>query len=248
LLKCGVAVFDELRQGIRAIEHLADPAAGELRIATQGTLAALIIAPIIELLAAKYPRIDFHVIQLSSPTFEFPELHDRSVDLVLTFLPGPAAGSRLGADLSIEILFDNRLFVAAGIHSRWARRRKVELAELIDEPWLLGPAGSWSRAFVDEAFGIKGLAPPRTKVATYSVSLLEPLVLTGRYIWVTGGFSLRMMGERLGATALPIDLPVWPWPVAIVTLKNRTMSPVVELFIERVRAFAAQHRGHVDLA
>jgi DNA-binding transcriptional LysR family regulator len=32
LLKCGVTVFDEMRQGLKQIELLADPAAGELRI------------------------------------------------------------------------------------------------------------------------------------------------------------------------------------------------------------------------
>src|SRR6478672_2310493 len=32
LLDCGVAVFDDLRQGVKNIEFLADPAAGEVRI------------------------------------------------------------------------------------------------------------------------------------------------------------------------------------------------------------------------
>src|SRR5882757_8644664 len=32
LLDCGVAVFDDLRQGVKNIAFLADPAAGELRI------------------------------------------------------------------------------------------------------------------------------------------------------------------------------------------------------------------------
>jgi hypothetical protein len=35
--------------------------------------------------------------------------------------------------------------------------------------------------------------------------------------------------------ALPIDLPVRPWPVAIVMLKNRTLSPIVERFIACAR-------------
>jgi DNA-binding transcriptional LysR family regulator len=50
---------------------------------------------------------------------------------------------------------------------------------------------------------------------------------------------LRLNGERLGIKALPIDLPRWPWPLAIVMLKNRTLSSPVNLFIEHVRAFAA---------
>src|SRR5215468_4774487 len=81
LLKCGVAVFDELRQGIRNIEYLADPAAGELRIGCQDGLMESILAPVIEQVSAKYPRIDFHVAPLISPTLQFPELQSRSTDL-----------------------------------------------------------------------------------------------------------------------------------------------------------------------
>jgi DNA-binding transcriptional LysR family regulator len=246
LLKCGLAVFDELRQGIRNIEHLADPAAGELRIGCQETLASTIAAPVIQQLSAKYPRIDFQVSPLINPTFEFPELHGRSIDLALAFLPGSIVGGRLGGDLNAEILFDDRLCVVAGTRSRWAHRRKIELSELSDEPWLLGPPGSWTRAFVDEAFRVKGLAAPKTKVASYSVPLRNTLLPTGNYISVTGSFSLHLLGKQFGIKALPIDLPNWPWPVAIVMLKYRTVTRVVELFVEEVRTFIAQHRPHLD--
>jgi DNA-binding transcriptional LysR family regulator len=33
LLACGASVFDDLRQGVKAIEFLADPSAGEIRVA-----------------------------------------------------------------------------------------------------------------------------------------------------------------------------------------------------------------------
>src|SRR6202040_292972 len=36
LLKCGVTVFDEMRQGLRQIEFLAAPDSGELRIGCSG--------------------------------------------------------------------------------------------------------------------------------------------------------------------------------------------------------------------
>jgi len=238
LLKCGLAVFDELRQGMRSIETLADPTAGEIRIGCQATLAETMLPALIEQLSP-YPRVAFHITELISPTFEFPELRDRTIDLMLALLPGPTTGHKLGDDVSVETVFDDRLFVVAGIQSRWARRRKIELAELADESWLLAPPGSWMSSFVAEAFTAKGLGMPRIKVASYSVPLLYSLYPTGRYIGVLGGLTLRLSGRRLGIKALPIDLPVWPWPVAIVMLKNRTVSPVVELFIEHVRTFTA---------
>jgi hypothetical protein len=36
----------------------------------------------------------------------------------------------------------------------------------------------------------------------------------------------------LGLKALPVDFPARPWPVSIITLKNRTLSPLAEKFIE----------------
>jgi DNA-binding transcriptional LysR family regulator len=239
LLKCGVAVFDELRQGIRSIEHLADPTAGELRIGCQESIAATVLAPVIADLLEQYPRIDFQVTPIISPTFEFPELHNRSIDLMLTFLPGEPAPNQLSDDMRFEILIDDRIYVVAGVQSRWVRRQKVDLTELIDEPWVLPPPGSWGSSFVAESFRAKGLGMPRVKVATYSIGLLQNLRATGNFIGVASGFGLRLMGKRGGIKALPVDLPVWPFPVAIVMLKNRTVSPVVELFLKHVRAFMA---------
>jgi len=39
---------------------------------------------------------------------------------------------------------------------------------------------------------------------------------------------------------LPVDLPVRPWPVNIVTLKNRTLNPVAGRFIECAREVTRQ--------
>src|SRR5258708_2747892 len=59
--RCGLSIFDDLRQGLRVIEFLADPTAGELRIGTTPALAAAVIPAIIEQLSRQYPRIVFHV-------------------------------------------------------------------------------------------------------------------------------------------------------------------------------------------
>src|SRR3954465_2766870 len=44
LLDCGVAVFDDLRQGVKNIESLADPTVGELRIGSTAFLAASFVS------------------------------------------------------------------------------------------------------------------------------------------------------------------------------------------------------------
>src|SRR5215467_5858073 len=47
LVDCGVAVFDDLRQGVKNIEFLADPTSGEVRIGTTLSSAASFIAAVI---------------------------------------------------------------------------------------------------------------------------------------------------------------------------------------------------------
>src|SRR5215831_9183557 len=48
LLDCGAAVFDDLRQGVKNIEFLADPAAGEVRIGSGAFLAASFVSAVIK--------------------------------------------------------------------------------------------------------------------------------------------------------------------------------------------------------
>ena len=57
LLKRGMAAFDELKQGIRDIEFLADPSAGEVKIGCPGNLSSTLMPPIVEQFMQKYPCV-----------------------------------------------------------------------------------------------------------------------------------------------------------------------------------------------
>ena len=71
-----------------------------------------------------------------------------------------------------------------------------------------------------------------------SIVLRNHLLATGRFLTVLPQSMLRYNAHHWSFKALPIDLGVKPRCVAILTLKNRTSSPVVELFAESVRAIA----------
>jgi DNA-binding transcriptional LysR family regulator len=49
---------------------------------------------------------------------------------------------------------------------------------------------------------------------------------------------LRFPASRAELKVLPVELPTAPVSVGIVTLKNRTLSPVAQLFIEHARELA----------
>ena len=237
LLKRGIAAFDELKQGVRDIEGLSDPEAGELRIGCAESIAAAILPPIIQRFTEQYPRVTLQVEQVVTPTLELPQLRDRNLDLVLARIVKPLVEDVFADDYDVEILFEDNLVVAAGMRSRWARRRYVDLAELVDEPWILTPPNAWNTVVVAEAFRSRGLKMPNIRLVTYSVHLRTNLLANGHFITAFPSSVLRLNANRFSLKVLPVDLPIRPWPVAIVTLKNRTLSAVVQRFIEHVRAY-----------
>jgi DNA-binding transcriptional LysR family regulator len=160
-------------------------------------------------------------------------LRNRSVDLVLVRLRGRAGTDYESFDdFNVEILFEDEVVIAAGRESRWARRRKIDLAELIDEPWILAAPDAWNYKIIEEAFQTRGLNMPNVSLRTFSLHLRANLLTTGRFIATLPKSVLHLYANTFLLKELPIDLPNRPWPIGIVTLKNRTLSPVVERFIE----------------
>jgi molybdate transport repressor ModE-like protein len=234
LLKRGAVVFDELRQGVRDIEHLADPSAGQVRIGcAESSMAGLLLA-IIERLLRRYPKIVVHAEYAQHATTEFHELRERNFDLVIGRISEPFAQD----EFSFEPLYQEEYFVVVGAKSIWARRRKVELAELIDEPWIMMPPNIVISSLVEAAFRRHGLKVPQERVASLSMHLRTHLLATGKFLTVMPNSMFRFNAERWSLRALPIDLGIQSRQVGIITLKHRTLGPVVELFMEHARTVA----------
>jgi DNA-binding transcriptional LysR family regulator len=141
-------------------------------------------------------------------------------------------------DIDVEVVRMNRLYVVASAQNPFARRRKISLAGLVDEPWILYPPDNVVGAFHAGAFRRSGLGLPPKHVISYSLDVRMHLLATGRYLTMLGSQVLQYNSERWALKRLPIDLQVPETPLAIFTLKNRTISPVAQLFVEGVRTLA----------
>jgi len=224
LIKHGTVAFVVLKQGIKEIEFLADPTAGELRIGCPEWVAAGLLPAIIDRLSQKHARIVFHVDQTITATRDFRELRQRNLDLVIGWVSSPFVEE----DLHADTLFQDQWCIVAGLRSPWSSRRKIELAELVNEPWQLSALNVLQ---VEEAFRASGLKVPQPRVCSFSYHLRNRLLATGRYLSVLPRSLMQFADFRSTLKALPVKLPIRPQPVAIVTLKDRTMSPVADLFI-----------------
>lgn len=234
LLRRSVTVFDELKQSVTDIQFLADPSTGELRIGCPESITATVLPQFIEHFSNRHPKVVVHVYDVPSPAIKNPGLRERKYDLVLARLGLPKPDERLTEDLNLEFLFDDPLMIAAGLHNPWARRRTVDLAALISEPWVLPPADTWNYIGVAEAFRAKGLEMPKVTLFGFSLHLVTHFVANGPYLTAFPRSVTRVRSLKM----LRVDMPLRPWPVIVATLKNRTLSPVVERFIECAREVA----------
>jgi DNA-binding transcriptional LysR family regulator len=230
LMKRGVAIFDELRQGVQDISFLTDPTAGEVRAGGSETMVSAVFSPVVRRLLGQHPRMTF-LIDIGDFRVLSRELDARRIDVVISRLYGPPSEEH-----SVETLFEDPLVVVTGSNNPLARRRRIELSELVDEPWTLQPPDNTFGSVAMDPFRAAGLAVPRLNVATTSSALRNELLATGRYLTVLPRFSVLLPRRHASLRILPVALPDTRHKVAVVTLKNRSLTPATQLFIDGVRA------------
>jgi len=242
LLKRSVAVFDELKQSVRDIEFLSDATTGEVRVGCMEAPWFTLLPDVIRRFSQQYPRIEVHS-DLVDHSEVFRGLRERRYDCVLNAVR-TTRSEQAPDDLTVEILYDDATIVVAWARSKWAGRHKIDLAELIDEPWILTGPSAWSRPVAEEIFAAAGLSRPNPRIVTDSIILRARLIVGSPYLGMFLTSVLRrLIADNYAFAALPVDLRANANSIAIVTLKNRTLSPVVERFLACVREVAAPFAG-----
>jgi DNA-binding transcriptional LysR family regulator len=233
MIRRGVAVFDELRAGVQDIEFLVDPTAGELRIGCPEAIASGPVMAVINRLTRRHPRIVFHVMTGTASGIQ-RALMDRSIEVGITRIMGRVDEEVVRA----ETLFDDELVVAAGARNPLTRRRRIGLAELAREKWVMTLNDSFTTALAAEAFHERGLEPPPATVVTQSLSLRNRLLVTGGFLTFIHGIALAVPNKYPTIRPLPVALPSTRRPIGIFTLRKRVLSPLAESFIANIKSIA----------
>jgi DNA-binding transcriptional LysR family regulator len=232
-------IFEELARTLGEIRHLADPGAGELHFGCMDTLNAGLAGVAVERLLRRYPRMNFRVESGDAAHLTGYFLRERICEFVLArpyHLP-------LEAGLAGEALFTDRLRVVVGGASPFARRRRIGLRDLVDEAWILSGNESGADSPVVEGFAAEGLPVPACSVTTASLNIRYNLLASGRFVTVMPHSLLHFVRHKADLRVLPVDLPRWRIPTMIITLKDRKVGPVAELFLKMVRELAGEVGG-----
>ena len=145
LLKRGAEAFDALKQGMRDIEFHETSGTGDVWMGCMEALLHGFLPEVIQRLAKRHPKIIVHATEVN-PSENVHYLRERKLDLLI----GRSTLAQGDDDLLSETLFEDAFTVVTGEKSPWARRRKVALADLMDEGWLYGEPGNATQARISE--------------------------------------------------------------------------------------------------
>lgn len=233
LIDRGRVIFDELREGVKDIQHLADPARGEVRVGTTEPITDFVSA-VISRMSKGYPRITYQV-AVSDTTTLLRDLRERGLDVVVTrWTPG---GS-IADDLAAEILFNAPLAVLADRRHPLVQRKKLSLADTMTETWTLSPPNSFLGRVVGDVFQRRKLELPSTIVTTLSIHMRLNLLASGRFLTMLPERMAQHRAHRAWLRALNIDLSDSSAPIGAITLRKRSASGALKLFQQACREAA----------
>jgi DNA-binding transcriptional LysR family regulator len=234
LLRCGINIFDEMRQGLRSLEHLADPNSGEVRLGCTEIVIQTLAPTIVRRFSQKYPGVQLDVKLTNPGEYQIRELRERKIDLLIT----RATGQRLEDDFHSEVLFDEALVFVVGAQSGFAHKRRVVLKDIIKSKWVLPPYDSAPGALIAGVFRANDFQPPRPAIKTVSIQLTTSLIASGEFVGILPTSVAALSAHQAALKVLPSKSVGPRISAEIVFLKNRTLSPAVELFINCAREVA----------
>jgi DNA-binding transcriptional LysR family regulator len=108
---------------------------------------------------------------------------------------------------------------------------------------VLAQPGSVARSLQDEVSRKSGFEPPSATVLMVSLHLYMRLIGTGRWLGLVPASVMRFGAKRMQIKALPVKISSPPAPVGVVTVKDRTLTPLAERFIKCAREVAKSNTG-----
>ncbi|WP_092941480.1 LysR family transcriptional regulator [Paracidovorax wautersii] len=181
----------------------------------------------VEDLAARHPDIEVAIVD---GTYEslMQQLLGADIDAIAGALRADAPA---GEVRQLHLLDDDLVVVAPAGHAA-LRRKRLQLADLLQWPWVTPLPGTPADHALVRLFASHGLAPPRGDLRASSPVMTQAFVLqTGRLALASHGESLQH--DHGGQLAIvPVALPSTRRRIGLATRALSVASPDLELFMQ----------------
>ena len=164
-------IRSEMRHAETEIANLRGAVKGHVTVGVGPSIAAGIMPLATHLLRKSKPGIRLTITEGLVDSL-LPALRRGEIDLAVGAWPRPA-----DKDISAETLVRDRVCVVAGPRHTLARKKIVQLSDLLEYPWVLPPETQRFRQLLEETFIAQGLPPPIPSVTSNSATFIRTVLL-----------------------------------------------------------------------
>lgn len=229
LIRGGRTVLSNLDQAVGELASYASGSRGSVRIGTVAAPCLDLINDLIDYLGEKLRAIKITLEEAISTTL-INRLLARELDFVAARIP---PGVDPGQFDCFDMDEEEACLLVRSEHPL-ADRNAVDLAELVDRQWICQPPDSFLRQSVERLFVSHGLPPPGRVIDTES--LFAALTIAARTDLIAPVPALILgIIDRTRFKRLPIEHPLMLPRYALVTLKNRPLTPVAAAVLDAMK-------------
>jgi len=216
----------------RALEATRGFAGGHLRLLASATAAAYYLPPLLTRLRQRYPGIR---VQLDVGNSQRVRERIASLDGDL----GVLGVDVRHPDLVFELFARDPLVIVVAPGHPWARRRRVPLGELRDQPLILRERGSASRSLVERRLAALG-ASARPAMEISSNEAIKSAVEMGNGVALMSAAIVRREVEAGHLRAVGVAGERLARNLYLVYHRERRGSPLIHAVVETARALRRQ--------
>jgi DNA-binding transcriptional LysR family regulator len=239
LIRRAGAALAEMDAAHQEVMELLSGLRGRVGLGTVLAPATGLVPKAIKLLKQRHARV--HVaVNMSTSKVLVERLRGGELDLVV----GRILDTEAADELNFEPLTDEpHLLIARASHPLMSRTN-LKLDDLMDQCWILPPAGSILRDRLTALFLSHGLEQPPETVETLDMPVVASLLLNDDMIVALPAEAVQPYLDAGLLKILPFDLGVSMDSFGIVTRKRHQLSPGADAMLLALRDAAASIYPH----
>jgi len=226
LLRYAHAMANELSRAVDELTGIEQGIAASVSVgATIGTGTGYLLNAAILQCRERLPELTVTVAE-GTRELVLRQLRTGRLDLVI----GAVGDAVAPAELDSTALYIDSLAIVCGTRHPLATRRKLALAEVLSQDWVLPPRSARVRASFEALFCSTGAARPRVLAETDSLDLIMELLAQGAVLALLPQHLARRLGLAGQVRTLDVDTPGLVMPVSVYTRAGTAASKAVQTF------------------
>lgn len=223
------AVLAQLTQAARHVAEIADADRGQVIVGTHLAGSNLLLPRAIAALKQRHPLLSV-LVREGTPEALAVELTAGRVDLVVGRLTRPES-----EEVRYRPLYEESVRLVVGAHHRLARAARVDLAAVMDLPWILPGVETDLRAELEKMFTRHGFRLPANRVEATSYLTVRQLLIDTDMVAALPSL-IGTDDPRLAV--LPVTLRAIGHQVGMTVARGRRLGPAAQRMVEVLREMA----------